>query len=95
MIQDPEPELPTHQPGVPQPPVLDVDEYRADLAELQLTPEQERELLECMWEIVKMIVDSQLGLDATSNVLSAVARKIFLGDEISNDNKPAAEGERS
>jgi hypothetical protein len=65
--------------GLPQPPALNVSDYQDDLAELELSPDQEREVLMCLWHIVKMVVDAGFGLDAASTVLTAISRQAFEG----------------
>lgn len=60
--------------GLP-PPEPDIEDYRADMGEFDLSPEQEEELLQILWHIVKMTVDAGFGLDAASMVLAEFQEK--------------------
>lgn len=79
MTHDITPDLPASAKGGPQPPTLEFSDYDGDLAELELTEAQEREVLTYLWDMVKMTVDAGYGLDAASTVLSVIARELFAG----------------
>jgi hypothetical protein len=48
---------------------FDVDEYREELKSLDLTPEQEVELLTTIWEMMKCFVELGFGVDSMSLIL--------------------------
>ena len=77
--------------GLPHPPTLEIADYQGDLAALEFSPEQEREVLEYLWHMVKTIVDAGYGLDAASTVLSAITREVFDGHSISDDDEAKSE----
>lgn len=64
---------------------LDVERYRGDLAELKLTPEQERELLETLWGMMAAFVD----LGFSSKNIDDVLPTIFESQEKICDNNPS------
>ena len=55
---------------------LDPDDYRADLAEFDLTKEQQDELLQTLWNIMSMMVDLGWGLDSVQLFSPSQAKKI-------------------
>ena len=57
-----------------EPPVLDPEDFREELAEFGYTPEEEAELLELLWQIVRTAIDIRLGLHPMQMVLPAVAK---------------------
>ncbi len=75
--------------GPLKPPTLNPEEFREEFAGMGLTPEEEREVLEYLWHIVKTVVDAGFGLDAASNVLSAISQELFQEpkNEPSNPNE--------
>lgn len=77
--------------GLPQPPMLEIDDYRADLAGFDLSPEQASEVLQYLWNIVKMVVDAGYGLDGASLVLSAISREVFGAHSISDNDATQSE----
>lgn len=91
MNQEPTQESGADGQGLPQPPALDVSEYHDDLAALELTPDQEREVLAYLWHIVKMVVDAGFGLDAASTVLTAICREAFEGHSTVDSNATKSE----
>ncbi len=54
----------TSEQSVILPLALDPDKYRDHLEEFDLTPEQQNELLETLWHILRTIVDIGFGLDS-------------------------------
>lgn len=53
-------------------PTLDYDAYRADLAELELTKEQEDELLLILWNIMCTMCDLSLDMDSVHMIIPAI-----------------------
>ncbi len=53
-------------------PTLDYDAYRADLAELELTKEQEDELLLILWNIMCTMCDLSLDMDSIHMIIPAI-----------------------
>lgn len=58
-------------------PKLDYDLYRGDLRDLDLTTEQENELLTILWDIMKTMVDLNLDMDAVQMVIPPSLYGIF------------------
>lgn len=58
-------------------PILDYDLYRANLTDLELTTEQENELLAILWDIMRMMVDLNLDMDAVQMVMPPSLCKAF------------------
>jgi hypothetical protein len=56
----------------PPPPKLCLEDYRDDLAEFDLTPEQQKELLETLWNIMVSFVDLGFGMDSVSLAFKSV-----------------------
>ena len=52
-----------------QPLRLDPEEYRDDLAEFDLTEEQQNQLLQTLWDMMSMMVDIGWGVDAVQMLL--------------------------
>jgi hypothetical protein len=50
-------------------PVLDCDAYRTDLADFDLTAEQENELLSILWDIMHTMCDLNLDMDAVQMIM--------------------------
>jgi hypothetical protein len=50
-------------------PTLDCDAYRADLADFELTAEQENELLSILWDIMRTMCDLNLDMDAVQMIV--------------------------
>ncbi|GAB4182351.1 MAG: hypothetical protein Tsb002_03510 [Wenzhouxiangellaceae bacterium] len=65
----------------PQPPQLDCDAYREELAGLKLSTEEENQVLAALWHIVCGLVDLGLGLDSASLVMPAMIQKTMDDDE--------------
>ena len=69
------------------------DKYRHHVSEMQLTPEEEDELLAAIWTIVEHVVDVGLGFGAIQSVLEGSAQdsrndeRIEVGSSPSSDNK--------
>ncbi len=53
-------------------PTLDYDAYRANLAELELTKEQEDELLLILWNIMCTMCDLSLDMDSVHMIIPAI-----------------------
>ncbi|GJL72934.1 MAG: hypothetical protein NMNS01_21330 [Nitrosomonas sp.] len=53
-------------------PVLDYDAYRVDWADLELTAEQEHELLSILWEIMSTMCDLSLEMDAVQMIMPSI-----------------------
>ena len=58
------------QEGAAAPLKLDPDEYREHLEEFDLSREQEDELLEALWNILRTFVDIGFGLDSVQLFVS-------------------------
>lgn len=56
--------------GAAVPPALelDIERYRADLAGFDLTPDQQRELLETLWSIMRSFVELGFTVDVCGQV---------------------------
>lgn len=54
---------------------LDPEEYRAHLEEYDLTEEQENELLETLWHIMRTFVEIGFGVDSVQMFLAEKAEK--------------------
>lgn len=83
-------------------PVLDCDAFRGDLADCDLTIQEENEYLAILWDIMRMMVDLNLDMDAVHMLMPPSLCKAFNdGDEAEqqfNQTEPATEnsnGERS
>jgi len=50
-------------------PILDCDAYRTDLADFDLTAEQENELLSILWDIMRTMCDLNLDMDAVQMIM--------------------------
>lgn len=74
------PKNPGKTSGPPQPPKLDYETYRADLAEFELTTQQENELLEVLWQIARTLVDIGFGLDPVQQVIPALTKNALSKD---------------
>jgi len=74
-------------------PKLDYDLYRGDLRDLDLTTEQENELLTILWDIMKTMVDLNLDMDAVQMAIPPSLYGIF-NDE-TDRNTAIHNGERS
>lgn len=61
-------------------PTLDYDAYRGDLRDLELTAEQENELLTILFDIMKTMVDLSLDMDAVQMVMPPSLYGIFNGE---------------
>lgn len=59
----------------PQPPKLDIEEHRADLAEFNYTKAQEDEFIKALWNLVCTAIDAGFGLDAVSMIIPALTEK--------------------
>lgn len=68
--------------SIDSPPPLDINNYRHHLETLQLTHEQETELLQILCSIMVSFVDLGWGLDPAQNILGAIAKKAW--DEYEN-----------
>ncbi|SEP76956.1 hypothetical protein [Nitrosomonas ureae] len=58
-------------------PVLDCDAFREDLADCDLTTEQENEYLAILWDIMRMMVDLNLDMDAVHMLIPPSLCKAF------------------
>lgn len=61
-------------------PTLDYDAYRGDLRNLELTAEQENELLTILWDIMRTMVDLNLDMDAVQMIMPPSLYGIFNGE---------------
>lgn len=59
----------TDKPTSVAPPALNPDDYREELAEFDLTEEQEKELLQTLWHIMSTFVDIGWGVDTVQMFL--------------------------
>jgi len=64
-------------------PTLDYDSYRSDLAELELTKEQEDELLLILWNIMCTMCDLSLDMDSVHMIIPAILNSAL--EEEKND----------
>ena len=74
------PETRANSAQPPQPPKLDIEEHRADLAAFNYTKEQEDEFIQSLWNVVCSAIDAGFGLDAVSMIIPAFTEKA-LGNE--------------
>lgn len=70
-------------------PILDYDLYRADLTDLELTAEQENELLAILWDIMRMMCDLNLDMDAVQMIIPPSLYSTF--NDKTDDESDAAE----
>lgn len=68
-------------------PVLDVDAYRADWTDLELTPEQEKELLLILWDMMRTLCDLNLEMDAVQMIMPPSLYKAFNDETDENLNE--------
>lgn len=68
-------------------PVLDVDAYRADWTDLELTPEQENELLLILWDMMRTLCDLNLEMDAVQMIMPPSLYKAFNDETDENLNE--------
>lgn len=54
---------------------LDESEYHADLAEFNLTPQQESELLQALWNIMRSFVELGWGVDSIQQIFPVLFDK--------------------
>lgn len=76
-------------------PVLDYDIYRGDLTDLKLTAEQENELLTILWDIMRMMVDLNLDMDAVQMVMPPSLCKAFNEKTDGEDDEAEQKDNRS
>lgn len=84
-------------------PVLDCDAFRGDLADCDLSAEEENEYLAILWDIMRMMVDLNLDMDAVHKLMPPSLCKSFNNEDVeveqpSNQTEPATKktnGERS
>ncbi len=62
----------TPNPDYPPPPKLNLEDYNSDLEGFDLTPEQQKELLETLWNIMVSFTDLGFGSDTVSLALRAI-----------------------
>jgi hypothetical protein len=68
-------------------PVLDFDIYRADWTDLELTPEQEKELLLILWDMMRTLCDLNLEMDAVQMIMPPSLYKAFNDETDENLNE--------
>lgn len=71
-------------------PVLDCDAFRGDLADCNLTTEEENEYLVILWDIMRMSVDLSLDMDAVHMLMPPSLCKTF-NDEKTDDDGNGSE----
>ncbi|MBL8496781.1 hypothetical protein [Nitrosomonas sp. JL21] len=84
-------------------PVLDCEAFREDLVDCDLTIKEENEYLAILWDIMRMMVDLNLDMDAVHMLMPPSLCKAFNDEDVvveqpSNQTEPATEksnGERS
>ncbi len=84
-------------------PVLDCDAFRGDLADCNLTTEEENEYLAILWDIMRMWIDLNLDMDAVYMIMPPTLCKAFNDEDVeakrqTDQTEPATEktnGERS
>ena len=69
--------------------VFDPDKYRDGIAELGLTTEQENDMLEALWHIMKTFVEMGWGVDTVQLFLPELFEKPGLDSGNLVDSKPA------
>lgn len=63
-------------------PVLDCDTYREDLAECNFSVEEENEYLATVWDIMRMMVDLNLDMDAVQMLMPPSLCKAFNDEDV-------------
>ncbi len=58
-------------------PTLDYETYRTDLAALELTKEQEDELLLILWDIMRTMCDLSLDMDSVHMIVPSILQSAF------------------
>ena len=84
-------------------PVLDCEAFREDLADCDLTTKEENEYLAVLWDIMRMMVDLNLDMDAVHMLMPPSLCKAFNDEEVeakqqTDQTEPTTEnsnGERS
>ena len=66
---------------------LDHEKYRGYLEEYELTTEQENELLETLFNIMRTFVEIGFGLDSVQNVFSGIVEKSLRDEAKGLDRK--------
>jgi len=90
------------QEAIPAP-ILDCDAFRGDLADCDLTTGEENEYLAILWDIMRMMVDLNLDMDAVHMLMPPSLCKAFNHEDVeaehpSNQAEPTTEksnGKRS
>ncbi len=72
---------------------LDMDDYRDDLKNLDLTPEQEAELLTRLWEMMKSFVELGFGVDSMHLILPEIFNSTSQTPETMLTNKHNEKGD--
>jgi len=75
--------------------VLDCDAFRNDLTDFELTSEQENELLTILWDIMRMMVDLNLDMDAVQMVMPPSLCKAFNEKTDGEDDEAEQKDNRS
>lgn len=70
-----------NQEAIPVP-VLDCEAYRKDLAECDLTTKEENEYLAILWDIMRMMVDLNLDMDAVHMLMPPSLCKAFNDEDV-------------
>ncbi|PXX07103.1 hypothetical protein C8R27_1563 [Nitrosomonas ureae] len=63
-------------------PVLDCDAFREDLADCDLTTQEENEYLAILWDIMRMMVDLNLDMDAVHMLMPPSLCKAFNDEDV-------------
>lgn len=63
-------------------PVLDCDAFREDLGECGLTTDEENEYLAILWDIMRMMVDLNLDMDAVHMLMPPTLCKAFNDEDV-------------
>ncbi len=85
IIEDSKTECESDKQAIPVP-TLNYDTYRKDLAELELTKEQEDELLLILWDIMCTMCDLSLDMDSVHMIVPAILQSTFEHDTNDNTN---------
>ncbi len=68
-------------------PVLDCEAFRGDLADCDLTTQEENEYLAILWDIMRMMVDLNLDMDAVHMLMPPSLCKTFNDEKTDGDGK--------
>lgn len=76
----------TDDKALAPPPKLDHDKYAPYVADLDLTDDQKREMLQALWDMMVMFADLEFGMEATQLACGQIAESQDSG-AIPGDNQ--------